>query len=359
MPDGQPGCTSNRDADERPNADASVLPNGSDWRPACSMQALQVRAAMLRTIRQFFQHHEYLEVETPLLSQDVVVDAHLHPFIVPSATGPRYLQTSPEAGMKRLLAAGSGSIYQITRSFRRDECGFRHNPEFTMLEWYGIGTDHWQQMELTESLVRACATAAAIQMERPVPSWCGPQPFGRISYDQAFVRALGEPVLGRSAEDLLKLCRRFGTPLPDSVDRNGTDDLLNLLLAVHVEPTLGRGIPEFVYGYPASQAALARIGSDDTRTADRFELYADGMELCNGYHELTDPDELRQRDATNNESRVRQQESQLPGAFRMLQAMQAGLPACSGVALGFDRLVMLAMQAASIDEVLPFPFHRA
>lgn len=340
-------------------AGAQQVATTDDWRPACGLLALQTRAAMLRAARQFFDARGYLEVETPLLSRDVVVDAHLHPFVVPTDSGPRYLQTSPEAGMKRLLAAGTGSIYQITRSFRRGEFGEQHNPEFTMIEWYGTGSDHHQQMQLTEQLVRTCLDAAAGLTGRPHPALAAPEPFGRISYDEAFERALGQRVVGCAADVLQALAVRSGTPLPESLDVQETDDLLNLLLAIHVEPTLGRQHPEFLYDYPATQAALARLSPRDGRLAERFELYIQGVELCNGYHELTDPEELRARDQLQNQRRRQQQAAELPGAARMLQAMHFGLPNCSGVALGFDRLVMLALQTTAIADVLPFPFDRA
>lgn len=337
----------------------SSVETTDDWRPTCTLQALRVRAVMLQAVREFFQQHSYLEVETPLLSQDIVVDAHLHPFAVPVAGGIRYLQTSPEAGMKRLLAAGSGSIFQVTRSFRCDESGARHNPEFTMLEWYGVGSDHHQQMQFTEQLVRRCLAAAETLTARGVMSAYQSTPFRRILYDAAFQRSLGQSVIDCSATDLLHLAQTRGVQLPDSLDRDSTDEILNLLLAICVEPELGYPVPEFVFGYPATQAALARVCETDHRIADRFELYVNGVELCNGYYELTDAVELRRRDLDGNCHRIRQDQPALPGADRMLQAMRSGLPECAGVALGFDRLVMLALEATSIDEVIPFPFARA
>lgn len=329
------------------------------WRPTCTLQALRVRAVMLQAAREFFQRHGYLEVETPLLSRDIVVDAHLHPFAVPVEDGIRYLQTSPEAGMKRLLAWGSGSIFQVTRSFRREESGARHNPEFTMLEWYGIGSDHHQQMQFTEQLVRHCLAAAESLTARSVMARCQSIPFRRILYDAAFQRSLGQPVIECTANELLHLAQARGVQLPDSLDRSSVDDMLNLLLAICVEPELGYPVPEFVYGYPVTQAALARVCETDQRIADRFELYINGIELCNGYYELTDAVELGRREIEGNSGRIRHDQSALPGAELMLQAMRSGLPECSGVALGFDRLVMLALETTSIADVIPFPFARA
>ncbi len=314
---------------------------------------------MLRAARHYFDDHGYLEVDTPLLSQDIVVDAHLHPFAVPTTSGIRYLQTSPEAGMKRLLASGSGSIFQITRSFRKDESGGRHNPEFTMIEWYGVGTDHDHQMLFTEGLVRACFDAAEqISSSGPVLSHRD-QPFSRVTYDDAFLRYAGQTVSGRSPSELMKMAIDLQAPIPQTLDVLNRDELLNLMLAVLIEPKLGLSEPQFIMRYPASQAALARLCQDDSRLAERFELYIKGVEICNGYYELTDPQELRCRDLLNNRVRTENRESPLPGALRLLQAMQHGLPDCSGVALGFDRLVMLAMGTDKIADVIPFPFERA
>lgn len=335
-----------------------------DWRPTCTIQSLRVRSVMLRAAREFFHDHQYMEVETPLLSHDVVVDAHLNPFVAAGTetaaeSGQLYLQTSPEAGMKRLLAAGTGSIFQITRSFRHGEFGERHNPEFTMIEWYGVGTDHHQQMQFSEQLVRYCVKKAEQLTGMPSAISMEAATFGRTSYDAAFHRTTGAHVIGCEAEDLLAIADQFHVDRPDSLDCTSCDQILNLLLATLVEPTLGTPVPEFIFGYPASQAALACLSQGDPRTADRFELYAGGIELCNGYRELTDPDELRSRDEQNNFQRAAENQPPLPGAARMQRAMEAGLPACSGVALGFDRLVMVAMNAKNIAEVIPFPISRA
>ena len=317
---------------------------------------LQLRSKMLAAVRRFFTERDYLEVETPLLSHDIVVDAHLEPFTISQHAddAPLYLQTSPEAGMKRLLAAGSGSVFQVTRSFRRGERGSRHNPEFTMIEWYGLGSTYHQQMQLTQDLIRTVAATA--NCTEATEAWS--QPFGILTYDEAFKRAIGCSVL--DLDDIGLLERSVAADvLNHSTPPSNRDDLLNLILAERVEPTLGQQRPEFVCDYPISQAALAEQNVKDPRTACRFELYIEGLELCNGYQELTDPQELQRRDVSQNETRDDHGAEQLPGAPRMLAAMTAGLPPCSGVALGFDRLVMAITQAESIDQVIPFPIERA
>lgn len=320
---------------------------------------LHLRAELLRTIREFFRKRAYLEVETPLLSGDIVVDAHLHPFTVTTDSGVRYLQTSPEAAMKRLLAAGCGSIFQITRAFRRSENGERHNSEFTMIEWYGRDTTDHDQMDLTEQLVRLCFHQTAVLIGSSLTAERLHQPFRRLTYDDAMSSVLGKSILSLSADQLHSVAQAAGTPIPESLDTASRDDILNVILATQVEPKLGVGIPEFLYHYPASQAALARLCDHDNRLARRFELYCDGVELCNGYDELTDPGELKQRDQINNAARAAHDSPQLPGAPRMMAAMNHGLPACSGVALGFDRLVMVATGSTGIDQVIPFPTARA
>ena len=332
----------------------------SDWQPACSHRVLRTRAILLRAVRNFFEAKGYLEVETPILSHDVVVDAHLQPFGVDVNGEQYFLQTSPEAGMKRLLASGIGSIYQITRSFRSGERGARHNPEFTMVEWYGVGTDHHDQMELTEELITWCMdsleTNEGIYEEGRFQFNC---PFDRMTYDEAFRAKLGESVLDAEVCRIIELAKQIGVTFAADDAALSLDDVLNLVLAEKIEPCLGRSRPAFLTNYPISQAALSRRSSIDTRTAERFELYVGGIELCNGYHELTDTAELVDRDNASNFVRLKNNAEALPGAVRMMQAMTAGMPACSGVALGFDRLVMLAVGANSIDDVLAFPFERA
>ena len=326
---------------------------------------LQVRAAMLRAARDFFRDRGYLEVETPCLSRDIVIDAWLEPIEVQHSGERWFLQTSPEAAMKRLLAAGSGSIFQVSRVFRAAESGTRHNPEFTMIEWYGVETDWYQQMELTEQLVRTCVAAAAeIFANNPGTVW-DQKPFAHTTYAQAFERVFLINVHAASGAELLAVAQKNHVPLPESVTPDQRDDLLNAMLAFAIEPDLGRckssrqSAPEFLCDYPPSQAALAQTSETNPKVARRFELYIDGIELCNGYQELTDVTELQRRDALQNVVRGDSDLKALPGAPAMAAAMKSGLPNCSGVALGFDRLVMIATGSRQISEVLAFPADRA
>jgi lysyl-tRNA synthetase class 2 len=325
---------------------------------------------MLRAVRAFFDARGYIEVDTPLLSSDIVVDAWLEPFVcewLPEPTrwaqpgaSPRFLQTSPEFAMKRLLAAGAQAIYQLGKVFRNGECGRRHNPEFTMLEWYRVHDDHFAQMTVVEDLVRTVCRDAALK-----PRGCTPadfhDSFERLSYDDAFARHAGQPVLHRPLTELHDLARRHRLTPPPSLAGDDRDGWLNWLLAELVEPKLGLDRPMFLWGYPATQAALAQTSrrADGVEIAHRFELYVDGVELCNGYHELRDPDVLRRRIGEQSALRAAAGLRPLPPSSRLLDAMESGLPPCAGVALGFDRLLMLATGAASIDEVIAFPFDRA
>ena len=326
---------------------------------------LHVRAAMLRAAREFFRLRGYLEVETPCLSQDIVIDAWLEPIEVRHSGDRWFLQTSPEAAMKRLLAAGSGSIFQISRVFRAAESGTRHNPEFTMIEWYGVDSDWCQQMELTEQLVRECvAAAAAITSHDVSVSWAAGL-FARTTYAQAFERVFEIDVHAASGSELLAVARKHQIPVPETCTSDQRDDLLNAMLAFAIEPDLGRcktseqSAPEFLCDYPPSQAALAQTSETDPKVARRFELYVDGIELCNGYQELTDVTELKRREELQNAVRSGSALSTLPGAPAMAAAMKSGLPNCSGVALGFDRLVMVATGSKQITDVLAFPADRA
>ena len=324
-----------------------------DWRPSCSLEMLRQRAELRTSVRRFFDEHGYLEVDTPLLSHDVVVDAHLDP-IEATVDGRRlFLQTSPEAAMKRMLAAGSGSIYQITHAFRSGECGSQHNPEFTMLEWYGVQSMWRDQLRLVEQLVRATANDLGSSIAERMLTPAG---FRVTTYQQAFEKHFGFDVLSISDERLVECADERLNVESKTADR---DELLNLLLATEIEPQLGLDGPEFLADYPASQAALAELSTDDERVARRFELYIGGVEICNGYQELTDPEELRCRDSEQQNRRAARAAVGLPGAQRLLASMDSGLPSCSGVALGFDRLLMLLTETRTMSGVLPFPVDRA
>lgn len=302
----------------------------SDFRPTAPWQNLQLRAETLKRLRAFFDARGFIEVETPILSHDTVIDRHLDPLPVTLFTDPRhptvgptlYLQTSPEFGMKRLLAAGDAkAIYQITKVFRGAERGTWHNPEFTMLEWYRVGDDYTAGMNLLAEL--ACELFAAQAVER-------------ITYAEAFERYA----------DL------------DLRTAKLTDVEEDIALATRVQPQLGQTAPTILYDYPASQAALARVRAAE-QVAERFELFVRGVELANGYHELLEVEPLIQRNRANNLQRQADGKHILPQESRLLAAMRHGLPACAGCALGVDRLVMLLAGAKSIEEVLAFPVERA
>jgi elongation factor P--(R)-beta-lysine ligase len=352
---------------------SSGPPSGGDtgtFRPTASLERLQLRSELLDFTRAFFRSHGLWEVETPLLSHDVVVDAYLEPFATHTDSGsdcrpatPRdelFLQTSPEFGMKRLVATGASAIFQITRSFRRGEIGPLHNPEFTILEWYRTGSSYHQQMAFVEEFVIAFCHQASLLSELPIRKHDGlPRPFPRVAYDELFRGVLGAGVLDKTAGELAELTRHLGIEPPPSLAADDVDGWLNLLLALKAEPELSRQPAIFVHDYPPGQAALARIRPGTPPIAERFELYLSGVEICNGYQELTDPRELRRRITVQQALRQREGNRPLPAESRLIAAMDAGLPDCSGVALGFDRLLMAAVGATSLSEVMAFPFDRA
>ena len=322
--------------------------NSQDFRPTASWPTLKLRAKLLARLRRFFDERGFLEVETPILSADVVVDRHLDPFAVEVGQGDArrtmWLQTSPEFAMKRLLAAGAAAIYQVTHVFRQGEQGRLHNPEFTMAEWYRAGDDLSAGMQLLGELCDALL---------------GLGPAEPLSYQAAFERHAGVNPHAADVASLAEVLRARGRAAPESLGLDDRDSWLDLVLVELVQPELGQSRPQILYDYPASQAALARVRPGPPAVAERFELYVRGIELANGYHELLDPAVLRERNRTNNLARVADRKQALPEESRLLAAMEAGLPASAGVALGFDRIVMLAAGAQSIAEVLPFPIDRA
>jgi lysyl-tRNA synthetase class 2 len=351
------------------------FPGDCDFGPTASLAMLRLRADMMDWLRGYFRKHGYWEVETPLLSHDVCVDAWLEPFRVPAETAGigdlLFLQTSPEFGMKRLVAAGADAIFQITRAFRREELGRLHNPEFTIVEWYRVGDTCIDQMTFVEQLVtefwvhlsdrcpRTASDSVSGESCTPDVRTCPSRPFSRMTYDEVFARALGQAGVSSTASELAHLARTRQLAAPRSLEPDNRDGWLNLLFAEAVEPMLAHEEAVFITDYPASQAALARIRPEDPPVAERFELFLRGIEICNGYQELTDPEELRRRFAAQLQLRERAGRPPLPADSRLLQAMDAGLPECAGVSLGFDRLLMTFSGARSINEVLAFPFDRA
>jgi len=337
-----------------------------DFQPTATLQMLRRRGELLQSLRRYFDEHGFWEVETPVLSHDITVDAHLEPFETEDERGNTfYLQTSPEFAMKRLLAAGANAIYQITRAFRREEQGRRHNPEFTLLEWYRVGDTYHDQMTFTQRLVQeafrhfAGETDSAAQETVFRHSTTPDAPFERLSYDDAFCRYLGTRVLHRSCAQLRRLSAEQGIRAPVSLRGDDRDGWLNLLLSERIEPQLGLERPVFLYDYPASQAALARIRPGEVPVAERFELYINGVEICNGYQELTDPREFQRRIDEQSALRARDGKRPLRRENRLLTAMQAGIPEASGVALGVDRLMMVLFGLSELSQLVAFPVDRA
>ncbi|AWL13313.1 Lysine--tRNA ligase [Saliniradius amylolyticus] len=321
----------------------------NQWQPNASLDTLKARASLMATLRAFFADRQVLEVETPLLSQGTVTDPHLDNFatrfVGPGAADGQqlYLQTSPEFAMKRLLAAGSGPIYQLGKAFRNEEVGRHHNPEFTLLEWYRPGFNRRQLMSEVDELLQISLNTKPAEV---------------LSYQQVFLIHLDCDPLSATIDELQQLAREHN--LADAAeDENHRDTLLQLLFSFVIEPQIGRQRPCMVELFPASQAALARLNSQDNRVAERFEVYYRGIELANGFHELTDADEQRRRFEQDNALRQQLGKSEQPIDERFLAALAQGLPDCSGVALGVDRLVMLALNARSLTEVISFEVGRA
>ncbi|HDU8579442.1 elongation factor P--(R)-beta-lysine ligase [Vibrio antiquarius] len=318
----------------------------TNWQPTASIDQLRQRATLIASIRQFFADRQVMEVDTPAMSHATVTDIHLHTFQT-EFVGPGYadgsklfFMTSPEFHMKRLLAAGSGCIYQINKAFRNEENGRYHNPEFTMLEWYRVGFDHHKLMDEMDDLLQLVLKCGAAQ---------------RMTYQQAFIDVLGVCPLEGSMTELKTAASKLG--LSDIAEpEEDRDTLLQLLFSVGVEHKIGQDVPAFVYDFPASQAALAKINPQDHRVADRFEVYFKGIELANGFHELDNPKEQLARFEQDNAKRLEMGLKPQPIDYHLISALEAGLPDCAGVALGIDRLIMLALGCDHIDQVTAFPF---
>ena len=314
-----------------------------------SIEQLRVRAALLRAIRSFFEARGSLEVETPALVRSPGVDAWLD--AVPAGRG-GWLATSPEYHMKRLLAAGSGPIHQLSKAWRAGETGRLHEPEFTMLEWYVPGLDDAGLMAQTEELVRAAAGTLGAET-----GW-GREPFERLTFRQAFQAHAGFDPATAPDRRFGMILRAAGTRPPRTADR---EELEDLVLATVVQPKLGSGRPCFVTDWPAERCALARVrpgrDEDGSPAAARFELYIHGVELCNGYHELADPAEQRHRIERENRRRRELGKEPYPVDEDLLAALVRGLPDCAGNALGVDRLQMVLTGAADIGEVKAFRLH--
>jgi len=319
------------------------------WRPTATIATLRRRAESLRAVREFFRARDVLEVETPALVNAPVSDVNLSSARVTLAgreDAPHYLHTSPEYAMKRLLAAGSGDIYQVCRVYRGAERGRHHNPEFTMIEWYRLGFSLEDLMREVADLVRELlGRGDELSTEF-------------VDYREALQRHAGLDPLADDIEALRRVARELGLGESHAAAA-GRDELLDLIVGARVGPALGANTLTFVHRYPASQAALARLDAADPRVALRFELYHRGVELANGYHELASGAEQRLRFAADQAIRGSRGLPAVTLDEHLLAALDAGLPDCAGVALGFDRVMMLATGATRIDDVLAFPTERA
>lgn len=321
----------------------------SSWQPTATRERLVLRAGLLARARAFFAARGVLEVETPALVHCAVTDVHLSAAEVRLSgfeSAPLYLHTSPEYAMKRLLAAGSGDIFQVCHVFRGGERGPLHNPEFTMIEWYRLGFG-------LEAMMRETAELVTTLLGRTLET-------ERLSYAQAFRRECG-PACDPLTAPIERL--RAETLASGLAERSAHDcsreELLEFLVSARVGPALGRGRLTLLHRYPAAQAALARLDPEDERVALRFEIYHEGVELANGFEELASSAEQRARFLADLDERARRGLPRPRIDERLLAALESGLPPCSGVALGFDRVAMLAASCAHIDEVLSFPIESA
>lgn len=324
-----------------------------NWQPSASLARLKERAAFLQEIRLFFAKRHVMEVDTPLLCQGVATDPGLQAFAVNvnSKTAPplfRYLQTSPEYAMKRLVAAGSGPIYYLGKAFRFEEWGRKHNPEFTMLEWYRPGWDHHTLIAEVDHLMQ---------------HMIGTQPAVVTTYAELFLQHFAiNPHLAEKSQLQAIAQKNQWAGETDFLDFD-KDGWLDLLMSHGIEPHLGEKVPLVVTDYPASQASLAKTrvvtGPTPYLVAERFEFYFKGIELANGYHELACPKEQAQRFEEDLQKRKSQGLAELPIDHFLLDALQAGFPPCAGVALGVDRLLMLKTGEQEIASVIPFGWDRA
>jgi lysyl-tRNA synthetase class 2 len=337
------------------------------WRPSTDtnqlsqlqqLSQLRQRAKVISQIRAFFAARDVLEVDTPVMSHYGVSDPHIDSIPVtftPDGVSlnqqkdqhksqPMYLMSSPEYAMKRLLAAGSGCIYQIAKAFRNGEAGRRHNPEFTLLEWYRLHFNLEQLMQEVASLIDTVLADEALVWQF-------------LSYRQAFENVLSlDPLTASDDAIRAKALDHVDIKMDASTPR---DTWLDLLMSHCVEPQLPKAC--FIFDYPASQAALARISMDEqgNKVARRFEVYVNGIELANGYHELTDAQEQQRRFEVDNTTRSAMGKIPMAADIRLIAALQAGLPECSGVALGIERLLMLASNEQDIAKVMAFNHHLA
>ncbi len=317
----------------------------SHWKPAATITALKERARILKKIRAFFDAREVTEVETPLLSEfsitDPAIEAMSVSYLYAAKQRTGFLQTSPEFAMKRLLAAGMGDCYQICHAFRSDESGRFHNPEFTLLEWYRQNFDEKKLIAEIDIFLQAILKTDSAE---------------KISYQSLFKKYLNlDPLL--SNYKTVKSCAEKYTSMVSEL--TSKEAYLQLLFCELIEPEIGTKVPCFVTDYPAEQASLARINTEDKRLSCRFELYFKGIELGNGFYELNNANEQYERFVQDNYNRKESGQSEISIDKRFMAALEAGLPDCAGVAIGIDRLIMLACDLQSIEEVMAFTISNA
>jgi lysyl-tRNA synthetase class 2 len=311
------------------------------WRPSATLETLRARAQLLARVREFFAQRGVLEVDTPILSAHATVDVHIDSL---RTTEARWLQTSPEFPMKRLLAAGAGPIYQLCHVFRAGDEGRVHNPEFLMLEWYRPGWDHQRLMDEVAALLEALGAP-------PVAA-------RRLTYREAWTTHAGIDPFAASDAELADALRARAEPPADSA-RLDRDGWLDFGMGLVVGPQLGRDAPCFVHEFPASQAALARVRPGSPPLAERFELFWQGLELANGFHELADAREQLRRFQADQARRLAAGKVAPPFDANLIAALEAGLPDCAGVALGVDRLLMLLLGLPDVASTMAFDWSRA
>ncbi len=318
------------------------------WQSTLSWENAQKRAKILQQIRRFFSQRNVLEVETPMLSQGTVTDVHLealtcrYNFLADSSMNksiPLYLQTSPEFHMKRLLASGYGCIFQIAKAFRHEGAGRYHNPEFTLLEWYRIGFDHFNLMDEVGHLLQDVLHCA-------MPS--------TYTYQDIFIAHVALDPLIATRDELLALISSMGKLSDWLLATDDNDILLQFIFSEIIEPNIGLEAPCFIYNFPKSQASLAKLCPRDDRVAERFECYYQGIELANGFNELTDSIKQIERFQIDNEKRVSLSLEEKLIDQNFISALVSGMPQCAGVALGIDRLIMLALKSTHIKDVISF-----
>jgi lysyl-tRNA synthetase class 2 len=315
------------------------------WRPSASLQTIRKRAELLQQVRAFFHAREVLEVETPALSRAGNTDPNIESMSVRTGHDSYYLHTSPEFPMKRLLSAGGGSIYQICKVFRQGEAGRFHNPEFTMLEWYRIGFDHHALMNEVEQLLREVLGMRVTATQK-------------MTYRNAFVQHAGFDPLKIANNELVSEAARLGFSNVIGLGVDERDAWLELLFDQVIVPAFPPDTILFIHDFPASQAALARVRQPEG-VAERFEVYVNGIELANGFHELLDVQEQRQRFEHDNSMREEKGAEPVMIDESFLAGLAAGMPTCAGVALGVDRLLMLLTGSDTISQVLTFDWEQA